>query len=164
VRRLLLVLGVSLSFGAMCGGIGAEEPVTDEPGDDADEEEDDKEVVVVPVRNGDPDAFCCAFDDDGTARYALTDGATACADQYGDDDGEWLQDIQCTPCCCDLGGDHDLMTANSCARAEGECKGAGHPACGGKGRKGKGKAKRPEPEPEPKPNPGRRKMRKPADD
>lgn len=159
MKRLVFAVSIVFGFGFMCGG--------------AVDEDDDEEVVVVPVpEDGDDDGnWCCEYeDDDGKKRFALTDGAAACNNEFGDRDGRWVSDSKCTPCCCKAPNDPDdrskgnnfeLTTAVACS-AVGECLAADAKQCGGT----RGGDDRAQPRPRPRPSPGNkvdeRKTRTPA--
>ncbi|MFT4625543.1 MAG: hypothetical protein ACI8PZ_004211 [Myxococcota bacterium] len=155
MKRLVFAVSLVFGFGFMCAS-----------GDT--EGEKDPDVVVVPVPDGDDDDdddgnWCCEYeDDDGDKHFALTDGAAACNNEFGDRDGRWVSDSKCTPCCCKAANDPDdrskgnnfeLTTAASCS-AVGECLAADAKQCGGDDDDDDDRGGSTRPSPRPRPTPG----------
>lgn len=113
----MLSLAVVFAFGGMCGGGGG--GVADDP-------------IVVPVKGGADEAWCCEYRDDaGATQYALVDGPSECNDSYGARGGRYVSGNHCLPCCCETPRDpdnavaglvHELTSPRSCANVGGQCK------------------------------------------
>lgn len=131
--RALLVFSALLTLacsGAVTDLGGATDGATDAPADGG-----EKTVVVVPVPEGADSFWCCEHGAEGAKKFALVDGPAACNDQFGADQGRWVQGPECAPCCCrsgeGAGQTFELTTPPSCAAVSGTCLAGDAEECGG---------------------------------
>jgi hypothetical protein len=110
MRGLFVISTMVFGGTSLCGG------VMELPGRPAGAEEDGDGA------EGDSEGSCCQYsDEDGAVRFERLEGASACEEARGTQEGRWVTDPRCGDCCCKTVGRPEQVTVGECELDAGKC-------------------------------------------